>query len=76
MESEFRLEITYSYKSTWFIIFKSANCVCVCVCVSGKRKGETVTSLAKKQKTDVSTEHPPFYYNIHRHSIKGMNMPK
>lgn len=43
----------------------------------GKRKGsETVTSLAKKQKTDVSTEHPPFYYNIHRHSIKGMNMPK
>ncbi|XP_043424823.1 TRMT1-like protein isoform X3 [Prionailurus bengalensis] len=43
----------------------------------GKRKGnETVTTLAKRQKTDVSTEHPPFYYNIHRHSIKGMNMPK
>ncbi|XP_066117437.1 TRMT1-like protein isoform X1 [Saccopteryx bilineata] len=43
----------------------------------GKRKGgETITNLAKKQKTDVSTEHPPFYYNIHRHSIKGMNMPK
>ncbi|KAM5202933.1 TRMT1-like protein isoform 3-T3 [Hipposideros larvatus] len=43
----------------------------------GKRKvNETITNLAKKQKTDVSTEHPPFYYNIHRHSIKGMNMPK
>ncbi|XP_017501283.2 TRMT1-like protein isoform X1 [Manis javanica] len=43
----------------------------------GKRKSnETVTNLAKRQKTDVSAEHPPFYYNIHRHSIKGMNMPK
>lgn len=47
------------------------------MCVSGKRKcTETITNLAKKQKTDASTEHPPFYYNIHRHSIKGMNMPK
>ncbi|XP_031513494.1 TRMT1-like protein isoform X2 [Papio anubis] len=43
----------------------------------GKRKSnEMITNLGKKQKTDVSTEHPPFYYNIHRHSIKGMNMPK
>ncbi|XP_006089921.1 TRMT1-like protein isoform X1 [Myotis lucifugus] len=43
----------------------------------GKRKcNETITNLAKKQKADASTEHPPFYYNIHRHSIKGMNMPK
>ncbi|XP_004706729.1 TRMT1-like protein isoform X2 [Echinops telfairi] len=43
----------------------------------GKRKGhEIITNLAKKQKADISTEHPPFYYNIHRHSIKGMNMPK
>ncbi|KAM4861384.1 TRMT1-like protein isoform 3-T3 [Thomomys bottae] len=43
----------------------------------GKRKShEVITNLAKKQKSDVSTEHPPFYYNIHRHSIKGMNMPK
>ncbi|XP_004424983.1 PREDICTED: TRMT1-like protein [Ceratotherium simum simum] len=43
----------------------------------GKRKSnETITNLAKRQKTDISTEHPPFYYNIHRHSIKGMNMPK
>uniref|UniRef100_A0A8C6QWA4 tRNA (guanine(27)-N(2))-dimethyltransferase n=1 Tax=Nannospalax galili TaxID=1026970 RepID=A0A8C6QWA4_NANGA len=45
--------------------------------VQGKRKGnEMITSLAKKQKIGVNTEHPPFYYNIHRHSIKGMNMPK
>uniref|UniRef100_U6CW29 tRNA (guanine(27)-N(2))-dimethyltransferase n=2 Tax=Neovison vison TaxID=452646 RepID=U6CW29_NEOVI len=43
----------------------------------GKRKGnETITTSAKRPKTDVSSEHPPFYYNIHRHSIKGMNMPK
>ncbi|XP_027790686.2 TRMT1-like protein isoform X2 [Marmota flaviventris] len=41
-----------------------------------RRSNEIITNLAKKQKTDVSTEHPPFYYNIHRHSIKGMNMPK
>ncbi|XP_030883579.1 TRMT1-like protein [Leptonychotes weddellii] len=48
-----------------------------CFYIQGKRKGnETITTLAKRQKTDVSTEHPPFYYNIHRHSIKGMNMPK
>ncbi|XP_061239466.1 TRMT1-like protein isoform X2 [Bos javanicus] len=43
----------------------------------GKRKSnETTANLVKRQKTDVNTEHPPFYYNIHRHSIKGMNMPK
>ncbi|NP_001344498.1 TRMT1-like protein isoform 2 [Mus musculus] len=43
----------------------------------GKRKSnEMAINLAKKQKTDASTAHPPFYYNIHRHSIKGMNMPK
>lgn len=43
----------------------------------GKRKSnEMAINVAKKQKTDASTAHPPFYYNIHRHSIKGMNMPK
>lgn len=43
----------------------------------GKRKSNEMTiNVAKKQKTDASTAHPPFYYNIHRHSIKGMNMPK
>ncbi|XP_018767564.3 TRMT1-like protein isoform X2 [Serinus canaria] len=45
--------------------------------VHGKRKSEEVLrSAAKRQRVEHSTEHPPFYYNIHRHSIKGMNMPK
>lgn len=65
----------YSYKSIWLVIFKSM--LTLYVYVAGKRKSnEMITNLGKKQKTDVSTEHPPFYYNIHRHSIKGMNMPK
>ncbi|XP_035394132.1 TRMT1-like protein isoform X3 [Cygnus atratus] len=43
----------------------------------GKRKNsEVVRNAAKRQKSDNSAEHPAFYYNIHRHSIKGMNMPK
>ncbi|NXI71713.1 TRM1L protein, partial [Anseranas semipalmata] len=43
----------------------------------GKRKNnEVVRNTAKRQKSDTSAEHPAFYYNIHRHSIKGMNMPK
>ncbi|XP_028936565.1 TRMT1-like protein isoform X2 [Ornithorhynchus anatinus] len=45
--------------------------------VHGKRKrNEVGRNASKRQKTEVSAEHPPFYYNIHRHSIKGMNMPK
>ncbi|XP_072244938.1 TRMT1-like protein isoform X1 [Leuresthes tenuis] len=44
---------------------------------SGKRKsGEESGSVVKKLKPDASLEHPPFYYSIHRHSIRGMNMPK
>ncbi|KAF0041624.1 hypothetical protein F2P81_005156 [Scophthalmus maximus] len=45
---------------------------------SGKRKsgGEESGSVLKKLKSDASLEHPPFYYSIHRHSIRGMNMPK
>ncbi|XP_069378791.1 TRMT1-like protein isoform X2 [Paralichthys olivaceus] len=44
---------------------------------SGKRKsGEESGNMVKKLKSDVSLEHPPFYYSIHRHSIRGMNMPK
>uniref|UniRef100_A0A3Q1HF03 tRNA (guanine(26)-N(2))-dimethyltransferase n=1 Tax=Acanthochromis polyacanthus TaxID=80966 RepID=A0A3Q1HF03_9TELE len=44
---------------------------------SWKRKtGEESGSVVKKLKSDVSLEHPPFYYSIHRHSIRGMNMPK
>ncbi|KAM6186229.1 TRMT1-like protein [Rhynchocyon petersi] len=43
----------------------------------GKRKSnDVITNLPKRQKADISNEHPPFYYIIHRHSIKGMNMPK
>ncbi|TNN74780.1 TRMT1-like protein [Liparis tanakae] len=44
---------------------------------SGKRKsGQESGSVLKKMKSDVSLDHPPFYYSIHRHSIRGMNMPK
>ncbi|XP_034439411.1 TRMT1-like protein isoform X2 [Hippoglossus hippoglossus] len=44
---------------------------------SGKRKsGEESGNMVKKLKSDASLEHPPFYYSIHRHSIRGMNMPK
>ncbi|XP_078721753.1 tRNA (guanine(27)-N(2))-dimethyltransferase isoform X1 [Lampetra fluviatilis] len=45
----------------------------------GKRRSEEAAGGAgKRQRGDggFSTEHPPFYYSIHRHSIKGMNMPK
>ncbi|XP_074492442.1 TRMT1-like protein [Sebastes fasciatus] len=44
---------------------------------SGKRKtGEESGNVVKKMKSDASLDHPPFYYSIHRHSIRGMNMPK
>lgn len=44
---------------------------------AGKRKsGEDSATLVKKLKVEVSLDHPPFYYSIHRHSIRGMNMPK
>uniref|UniRef100_A0A3Q0RSV1 tRNA (guanine(26)-N(2))-dimethyltransferase n=1 Tax=Amphilophus citrinellus TaxID=61819 RepID=A0A3Q0RSV1_AMPCI len=43
----------------------------------GKRKiGDESGNLVKKLKSDTSLDHPPFYYSIHRHSIRGMNMPK
>uniref|UniRef100_A0A1A8E7T1 tRNA (guanine(27)-N(2))-dimethyltransferase n=2 Tax=Nothobranchius kadleci TaxID=1051664 RepID=A0A1A8E7T1_NOTKA len=45
--------------------------------LTGKRKsGEESGNVLKKLKPDASLEHPPFYYSIHRHSIRGMNMPK
>uniref|UniRef100_A0A8C8RRP3 tRNA (guanine(27)-N(2))-dimethyltransferase n=1 Tax=Pelusios castaneus TaxID=367368 RepID=A0A8C8RRP3_9SAUR len=45
--------------------------------VQGKRKSNEMSrNTAKRQKSDSNAEHPAFYYNIHRHSIKGMNMPK
>ncbi|XP_028312593.1 TRMT1-like protein isoform X3 [Gouania willdenowi] len=44
---------------------------------AGKRKSvEESGNVVKKLKGDMSLEHPPFYYSIHRHSIRGMNMPK
>ncbi|XP_068599391.1 TRMT1-like protein [Brachionichthys hirsutus] len=47
----------------------------------GKRKqGDEPGNVVKKLKPDASLEHPSpspsFYYSIHRHSIRGMNMPK
>ncbi|XP_046908001.1 TRMT1-like protein isoform X1 [Hypomesus transpacificus] len=44
---------------------------------TGKRKsGDEPGNVVKKLKSDASLEHPGFYYSIHRHSIRGMNMPK
>nr|XP_015210550.1 PREDICTED: TRMT1-like protein isoform X3 [Lepisosteus oculatus] len=43
----------------------------------GKRKSsEEAGNVLKRQKSEAPLEHPPFYYSIHRHSIRGMNMPK
>uniref|UniRef100_A0A8C2I3Z7 tRNA (guanine(26)-N(2))-dimethyltransferase n=1 Tax=Cyprinus carpio TaxID=7962 RepID=A0A8C2I3Z7_CYPCA len=44
--------------------------------VFGKTTGEDSGNVLKKIKADTSLEHPAFYYSIHRHSIRGMNMPK
>uniref|UniRef100_A0A8C1CNM2 tRNA (guanine(26)-N(2))-dimethyltransferase n=1 Tax=Cyprinus carpio carpio TaxID=630221 RepID=A0A8C1CNM2_CYPCA len=41
-----------------------------------KTTGEDSGNVLKKIKADTSLEHPAFYYSIHRHSIRGMNMPK
>uniref|UniRef100_A0A8C9BF04 tRNA (guanine(26)-N(2))-dimethyltransferase n=1 Tax=Phocoena sinus TaxID=42100 RepID=A0A8C9BF04_PHOSS len=41
-----------------------------------RRNNDKPPNLAKRLKTDVILNILPFYYNIHRHSIKGMNMPK
>ncbi|XP_059197913.1 TRMT1-like protein isoform X2 [Centropristis striata] len=44
---------------------------------AAKRKsGEEPGGVVKKLKSEASLDHPPFYYSIHRHSIRGMNMPK
>ncbi|XP_041648195.1 TRMT1-like protein [Cheilinus undulatus] len=45
--------------------------------LSGKRKtGEESGNVVKKLKSEASLEHPPFYYSLQRHSIRGMNMLK
>ncbi|KAG9474186.1 hypothetical protein GDO78_004474, partial [Eleutherodactylus coqui] len=43
----------------------------------GKRKSQEMnTNAPKRLKGEVRTEHPPFYYSIHRHAIGGLNIPK
>ncbi|NXB40272.1 TRM1L protein, partial [Eulacestoma nigropectus] len=59
------------------VYIKTPNTSAESYLVHGKRKSEEMLrGAAKRQRAEHSTEHPPFYYNIHRHSIKGMNMPK
>ncbi|NXU94813.1 TRM1L protein, partial [Xiphorhynchus elegans] len=59
------------------VYIKTSNTSAESYMVPGKRKGEEVMrSVAKRQKAEHSAEHPAFYYNVHRHSIRGMNMPK
>ncbi|NWU28421.1 TRM1L protein, partial [Dyaphorophyia castanea] len=59
------------------VYIKTPNTSAESYLVHGKRKSEELLrGAAKRQRAEHSAEHPPFYYNIHRHSIKGMNMPK
>ncbi|XP_071666673.1 TRMT1-like protein isoform X2 [Patagioenas fasciata] len=59
------------------VYIKTANTSAESYLIHGKRKSEEVLrNAAKRQKSENSAEHPAFYYNIHRHSIRGMNMPK
>uniref|UniRef100_A0A8B9FSG5 tRNA (guanine(26)-N(2))-dimethyltransferase n=1 Tax=Amazona collaria TaxID=241587 RepID=A0A8B9FSG5_9PSIT len=59
------------------VYIKTPNTAAESYLLQGKRRSdEVIRSAAKRQKSENSAEHPAFYYNIHRHSIKGMNMPK
>ncbi|NWS94413.1 TRM1L protein, partial [Mionectes macconnelli] len=59
------------------VFIKTSNTSAESYVVPGKRKGEEVIrGAAKRQRAEHSAEHPAFYYNVHRHSIRGMNMPK
>ncbi|NXK34028.1 TRM1L protein, partial [Piprites chloris] len=59
------------------VYIKTSNTSAESYLVPGKRKGEEVIrGAAKRQRAEHSAEHPAFYYNMHRHSIRGMNMPK
>ncbi|NWU14324.1 TRM1L protein, partial [Cephalopterus ornatus] len=59
------------------VYIKTSNASAESYVVPGKRKGEEVIRrAAKRQRAEHSAEHPAFYYNVHRHSIRGMNMPK
>ncbi|KAG8436534.1 hypothetical protein GDO86_007587 [Hymenochirus boettgeri] len=43
----------------------------------GKRKRQDLNEIiSKRLKNESLVEHPPFYYSIHRHSIRGLNIPK
>ncbi|OCT82981.1 tRNA methyltransferase 1 like S homeolog isoform X2 [Xenopus laevis] len=43
----------------------------------GKRKRQDISkAISKRLKNEAPVEHPPFYYSIHRHSIRGLNIPK
>ncbi|KAM6263815.1 TRMT1-like protein isoform 2-T2 [Spheniscus humboldti] len=59
------------------VYIKTPNTSAESYLVHRKRKSdEVIRNAGKRQKSENSAEHPAFYYNIHRHSIKGMNMPK
>nr|XP_003223453.1 PREDICTED: TRMT1-like protein isoform X1 [Anolis carolinensis] len=59
------------------VIIKTPDATAEYFVVHGKRTSNEVSQNgAKRQKLESNAEHPSFYYNIHRHSIKGMNMPK
>ncbi|XP_017690432.1 PREDICTED: TRMT1-like protein [Lepidothrix coronata] len=58
------------------VYIKTSNTSAESYVVPGKRKGEEVMRGAKRQRAEHSAEHPAFYYNVHRHSIRGKNMPK
>ncbi|KAE8611055.1 hypothetical protein XENTR_v10012320 [Xenopus tropicalis] len=43
----------------------------------GKRKRcDMSKNISKRLRNEALVEHPPFYYSIHRHSIRGLNIPK
>ncbi|NXA10351.1 TRM1L protein, partial [Sapayoa aenigma] len=60
------------------VYIKTSNTSAESYLIHGKRKGEDVPrgGAAKRHRAELSAEHPAFYYNVHRHSLRGMNMPK
>ncbi|NXA33999.1 TRM1L protein, partial [Eudromia elegans] len=63
--------------ATCLVVYSEFTGFIAILCGPGKRKSnEAIRNAAKRPKFENNAEHPAFYYNIHRHSIKGMNMPK